>query len=200
MIDNFNIIGDIITGKKLTDDNFFLVQCIRRHKDVGNEEMKSNNIVVDNFFVTDASDLIEKKEKIIRICDLHNARAYIRLNKRSYRKVALQTMALIAETIANNNYQIKNAYLSTCGKFSEERTFLVDVDYDDVGEDFDHHKMFLTIGELLLEAKKSIEEIYKIPTRNGYHYITPGFNTQKFGMLYPMVSIHKDNPTVLYVP
>lgn len=197
MVDNFDVIENILAGKSLTEDNFFLVQCIRRHKDEGNEDMNANNIVVDNFFVADAVDLESKKAKIVRVCELNNARAYIRLNKRSYRKVALQTMALIAETIANNNYQIKNSYLSTCGKFAEEKTFLIDVDYVDVN--FDLNEMEECISELLMEARKKAV-MHKVPTKNGFHLITSGFNTEKFRVKYPMVSIHKDNPTVLYIP
>jgi len=197
MVDNFDVIENILAGKSLTEDNFFLVQCIRRHKDEGNEDMNANNIVVDNFFVADAVDLESKKAKIVRVCELNNARAYIRLNKRSYRKVALQTMALIAETIANNNYQIKNSYLSTCGKFAEEKTFLIDVDYVDVN--FDLNEMEECISELLMEARKKAV-MHKVPTKNGFHLITSGFNTEQFRVKYPMVSIHKDNPTVLYIP
>ena len=197
MIDNFDTIADIIAGKELTEDNFFLIQCIRRHKDVGNEDMKANNIVVDNFFIADEEDLLKKKEYIIRVCELNNARAYIRLNKRSYRKVALQTMANIAERIANNDYEVKNAYLTTCGRFAEERTFLLDIDYVDVT--FDLTEMEEYVGELLMEARKKAV-MHKVPTKNGYHLITSGFNTQKFGMKYPTVSVHKDNPTILYVP
>lgn len=197
MIDNFNIIGNIMSGKVLTDDNFFLVQVIRRHKDEGNEDMNANNIVVENFFIKNDRELDEKKDRIVKVCELNNARAYIRLNKRSYKKVALRAMALMAETIANGNYQVKNSYLSACGSYAEEKTFLLDIDYVDV--DFDLNEMENYIGELLMEARKKAV-MHKVPTKNGFHLITSGFNTEKFRMKYPSVSIHKDNPTILYIP
>ena len=197
MIDNFNLIADIIGAKNLTDDNFFLVQVIRRHKDVGNEDMNANNIVVANFYINSHRDLLDRSVEIIKCCELNNARAYIRLNKRSYKKVALRAMALMAETIANGNYQVKNSYLSACGSYAEEKTFLLDIDYVDV--DFDLNEMENYIGELLMEARKKAV-MHKVPTKNGFHLITSGFNTEKFRMKYPSVSIHKDNPTILYIP
>lgn len=197
MIDNFEIIKNIISEKSLTEDNFFFLQCLRRRKDVGNEDMTANNIVVDEFFIADSEDLEKKKSKIIKVCNMNNARAYIRLNKRSYRTVGLRTMALIAETIANNNYQIRNTYSSACGRYAEERTFLLDIDYADVTFDLTIMKNF--IRELLVEARK-YPMIFEVPTKNGFHLITPGFNTQKFGTVYPTVGVHKDNPTILYIP
>jgi len=197
MIDNFDIISTIMSGKVITDDTFFLVQVIRRHKDEGNEDMNANNIVVENFFISNERELEEKKARIIKTCELNNARAYIRLNKRSYKKVALKALALMAETIANGNYQVKNSYLSACGSYAEERTFLLDIDYVDVN--FDLNEMENYIGELLMEARKKAY-MHRVPTKNGYHIICSGFNTEKFRMKYPNVSIHKDNPTILYVP
>jgi hypothetical protein len=197
-VDNFNLIANIIGGKVLSEDTFFLVQCIRRHKDAGNEDMNANNIVVENFFINNDRELEEKKERIVKVCELNNARAYIRVNKRSYRKVALRTMAKIAEQIAQNNYQIKNAYLSTIGEFAEEKSFLIDVDYAEI--DFNEQEMYEYISDLLMETKTVRPMMHKVPTKNGYHLITSGFNLAKFTPKYPSVSVHKDNPTILYVP
>lgn len=37
-----------------------------------------------------------------------------------------------------------------------------------------------------------------IPTLNGVHLITKPFNLQKFKELYPLIDVHKNNPTLLY--
>lgn len=197
-VDNFDLIARILGGKNLTEDNFFLVQVLRRHKDEGNEDMNANNILVENFFIGSHFELMEKKDRIAKVCELNNARAYIRLNKRSYRKVALRTMAKIAEQIAENNYQIKNAYLSTIGSFAEEKSFLIDIDNDEVT--FDLTEMENYISDLLMETKTVRPMMHRIPTKNGYHLVTSGFNRKKFEERYPTVTIHPDNPTILYVP
>jgi hypothetical protein len=196
-LNNLHIIQTILSTKVLTEDHFFFVQCIRRRKDTGNEDMTVNNIVVDNILVHDGVDLERRMGRIIKVCDTQNARAYIRLNKRSYRTVALQTLSLMAKHISDNHYRVKDTYFSCCGSYSAERSFLVDVDHDDIT--FDVEDMTQYIRELLTEAGKETI-IHTVPTKNGFHYITSGFNTQKFNARYPSVSIHKDNPSVLYCP
>jgi hypothetical protein len=197
MVDNFELIANILHGKDITEDNFFLVQVIRRHKDAGNEDMKANNIVIDSILIKNGDKLLEKKERIVKLCTDNNARAYIRLNKRSYKKVALRAMVLLAESIANSNYEVKGLYMSACGQTAEEKSFLIDIDYADIN--FDENEMMEYISELTMEARKKAV-IHKVPTKNGYHLITTGFNREKFGMKYPKVEIHKDNPTILYIP
>ena len=41
----------------------------------------------------------------------------------------------------------------------------------------------------------------EIPTKNGVHLIVErSFNLQKFKEAFPNIDVHKNNPTVLYVP
>ena len=58
---------------------------------------------------------------------------------------------------------------------------------------------------LVIEATHYIEPIGTkcialIETKNGYHLITKPFNSKVFGEKYPEIEIHKNNPTILYVP
>ena len=39
-----------------------------------------------------------------------------------------------------------------------------------------------------------------IPTKNGYHIITKPFNLKQFKDKYPDIDVHKNNPTILYIP
>ena len=39
-----------------------------------------------------------------------------------------------------------------------------------------------------------------IPTKNGSHILMKPFNLAKFKEKYPDVNVHKNNPTILYVP
>ena len=87
--------------------------------------------------------------------------------------------------------------MSASGQIAEEKSFLIDIDYADI--DFDENEMVEYISELTMEARKKAV-IHKIPTKNGYHLITTGFNREKFGMKYPKIAIHRDNPTILYIP
>ena len=49
-------------------------------------------------------------------------------------------------------------------------------------------------------ADKEDDTIYSIPTKNGLHLICRPFNSAKFCHKYPEVDVHKDNPTILFVP
>jgi hypothetical protein len=202
-IDNFNQIVDIINGKAITDDNFFFVQILKRRKE--NPEMTSNNITCDVLYVKDAKDLLTKQTRIMKRCFDENARAYINLNVRSKRKVALQTMKIMAECIANDNYNVANAYTSAVGNTHSDpnKTWVIDIDYDkDMPDEFNQgyvEGLSQLISNLIVETGKT-PKIHKIPTKNGIHLITQPFNTQKFGEIHGNIDIHKDNPTILFVP
>ena len=203
MLDNFKTIANIINTKQLTDDNFFFVQIIKRRKE--NPEMTSNNITCDVFYVKDVVDLEKKRDRIIKRCVDENARAYINLNVRSKRKVALQTMKIMAECIANDNYNVANAYTSAVGNTHNDpnKTWVIDIDFNpEMPAEFNEGFIVgLTdcISDLIVETGKT-SNIHRIPTKNGVHLITQPFNTQKFREIHADIDIHKDNPTILFVP
>lgn len=203
MINNFETILNIIAQKNVTEDNFFFLQIIKRRKE--NPEMTSNNITCDVLYIKDAEHLAKKEDRIIKRCNDENARAYINLNMRSKRKVALQTMKNIAECIANDNYNVANAYASAAGSTHQDpnKTWVIDIDYDPaktVVENRDAVRPVTdVICELILQTGKT-PNLHLVPTRNGIHIISQPFNTQLFKEVYPDIDIHKDNPTILYVP
>lgn len=192
MIDNFELIGELIKDKT-TAGEFYFLQILKRRKD--NPELDKDMILIDNFFIKSAEDLLNKRERIIELCELNNARAYFRLNKRSERKIALQTLKLIADNIASDNYNIKNCYLSCCGQYhsDENKTWLIDIDNND--EEYDR-----SIQEFINTKCSPIgmKIISNIPTKNGHHLITRPFNLMEFRKEFDGVDIHKDNPTILY--
>lgn len=196
-IDNFELICEIIRKRELTEDEFFFLQIIKRKKDNPNIGM-SHEIVIHNWFIKDADYLMEKKDAIVKMCEDNNARAYFRLNKRSYKKVALQTLALIAQNIAAGNYNIKNCYESCAGQHhsDENKTWILDIDD---GEFVLTDDKMAYLEELVKETKRTFV-VHKIPTKHGYHIICPPFNIKKFQDKFGNISYHRDNPTILYIP
>lgn len=205
MVDNFDQIDTFITQKEVTDDTFYFLQIIKRKKE--NPEQNKNARLVDVFYIKDGEDLQGKKDRIVELCKIHNARAYIHLNKRNKKKVALETLALISRNIANDNYNIENCYHSCCGQYSkdEDKTWVIDVDTKDQNYVRDLIKI---IEQIRPFGKKKALTI--IPTKNGYHIITRPFDIQEWrgymrGWLEgngfkqtDLPDIHKDNPTILY--
>lgn len=199
MIDNFHNITYLMSDK-FNKDEFYFLQIIKRRKD--NPTLKTNSIDIKHMFISDYNNLLDKKEEIVEYCLLNNARAYLNLNRRSYKKVALQTLKLVSSNIASDNYNIKSCYLSCCGKHHSEKDkkWLFDIDWDE-HQGIDRDKF---INELVTFTQKLVYEtgkddtIYFIPTKNGEHLIMRPFNKAKFWLKYPNIDIKTNNPTLLY--
>lgn len=175
--------------------DFYFIQIIKRRKD--NPLLSRDMKLIDNWFIYSLQEYDEKAPKIIEQCRLNNARAYIRLNKRNDQKIALQTLRIIAGNIANQQYNIRNCYLSACGQFHSDanKTWIIDVDEPELELIND---ISLLIEQIYRNIGKTDGIIVKIPTKSGIHLITNPFDLQVFKGYFPQISVHKDNPTVLY--
>lgn len=167
--------------------------------------MKKDMSIIDSFYISSMEQYDEIEERIKKICIDNNARAYFRLNRRSFKQVALKTLSRIAKMIEDENYEhIKRAYLSCAGEFhkEEDKTWIIDLDRNGDGdEEYDAY-----VNSVIFEAQKLIQETGKddsmsiIPTKNGIHLICRPFNTSKFKKSFPEIDIHRDNPTILFTP
>lgn len=214
MVDNFELIKPLLSFDRHGD--FYFLQLLQRKKDGCNVPNGSDNQrrLVRDYHVTNASQLDEWHDEIIRLCNETGARAYIRLNKRNYRTIA---MAYAQETLekARKGEEFGNTYgeiNSVIGRYpeghKEDKTWLVDI--DDYGPDSSLVNMVMCIirehcAPYDNESNKKIVAV--IPTRTGTHLITKPFNLQEFnnfkGISLPQVGeidVKKDNPTVLYCP
>jgi hypothetical protein len=198
-VDHFDKIEKILNFSD--EDKFYFLQIIKRRKD--NPGMKKDLRLIDSFFIYTHSEFISYKERIKEICNQNNARAYIRLNRRSSKAVALCTVSRIIENVSAGQYKnAKNAYQSCCGSTMKEtdKTWICDFDYKDFPDDFVFTDMVKTIKDLQFETGKEPLMLH-LTTVNGFHLITRPFNTKKFKDAYPNLKnfdIHKDSPTLLY--
>lgn len=214
MVDNFDIIKPLL---KFTDhQDFYFLQLLLRKKDgldVPNGSDNQRRLVRD-YHIMSPEMLDEIKDEVIRICNETGCRAYIRLNKRNYRTIA---MAYAQETLekARKGEVFGNTYgeiNSVIGRYPEghkgDKTWLVDVD------DFGPESMRTTVVRDIIARCEPVDKegelrkvIAVIPTRSGTHLITRPFNLQKFNELKKKelteegeVAVLKDNPTILYAP
>ena len=194
MTDNFEQIKSIL---KFEEDYFYFIQIIQRKKEI--PELGSNNRIIRSYMINSLEKLEKNEAEIIQMCEMFNARAYIHLNRRKWNKIALECLRHNAELIANGQHDgIKSSLETVIGRHNcepkGEKTWIVDIDeklpqYTMQVEDY--------INSLEPEGLK-VKSI--LPTKNGYHLITSPFNSQIFGEKYPEIDIHKDNPTILYIP
>ena len=186
-------------------DEFYLIEIIQRRKDIPN--LSKNSILINHYMITSIDGFEHLMPEIITTCDSLNARAYINVSTKSFKKFVHKLNIRIAEIINNGDYKsIKGLFVSACRQTSikDKNYWVVDVDYDDTINNNTETgiKNFNDLYHFIydLQSKTGKEPfMYKIPTKNGCHIITKGFNSKKFSDMYPSVSIHKENPTILYI-
>jgi hypothetical protein len=203
MIDNLEKILPLLKFESL--DDFYYLQILQRKKE--NPQLGSNSRVIKNYYINSQEYLVKHYDEIKKLCEVFNARASIRLNKRSYEKVGFKAMTNLANTMMNKEYSfLKASYDRACGlgHNDKNKTWIVDVDENEV--------IWL---EQILNAISPCEPtgnkiVLQIPSKSGIHLITKPFNTEQFKInfkreleAYKMekiaLEIHKDNPTNLYI-
>lgn len=188
MKDNFENIKKIINFDN--EGDFYFIQIIKRRKDLGNEDMKKGESIVDNFYIYSMEDMDKMKDKIISSIELNNARAYFLINKRNTKRVALEVNKLIAEYIISEQYKaVKNVYTSACGRINssgKDKKWIIDADTPTEITD---------IREFLID--NNIDILIELPTKNGLHFIVRPFNVMLFAERFGSSDIKKDSPTLL---
>lgn len=196
-VNNFENIKQFINT---SDENeFYLLQIFQRAKDNPDLEGVKDKKVIKSYYVSSKEYLDKKKEDIIELCKKYHARAYINLNKKSYKLISLKCMQLLANAIYNENYrEIRSMIDSACGKTGScdgNKIWVTDVDEKNI-DLVNHIKSIIEECEL----KDYPNVIVGInPTLHGYHILTRPFDQDKFRKMYKdKIDIKSNNPTLLY--
>lgn len=189
MVDNFKQIKSLLSFKDVGD--FYFIQIFKRKKD--NPDLSSHEKLIRSYSVFSLEEYDKLEDSIKSQCLSNNARAYIRLNKRNSKVIALKMASDIIDKVASNQTNsLYKVYDSVVGQYHQDKdkTWLIDVDYPAV--------VALDIIEWIRD--KMGNNLFKamIPTLNGFHVITKPFDIREFKIIYPTIDIHKDNPTLLY--
>lgn len=201
MINNF---GDIRSRLLFKDYEFYFLQIIKRRKD--NPDLSKSEKIIKNFYIYSYLEFDNLQPKIIELCNEHNARAYFRLNRRNSKDIALQMLKRITSLIIDKNYRpIENIYPSICGEYhsDDKKTWIIDVDGS-----YENWNNFIKVRDEFNKTHKHsrIEYSGTIPTKNGFHIIVLPFDISYFYDCWDKLignsipDIHKDNPTLLYMP
>lgn len=184
IVDNFQLISSFLNFSD--DNNFYKIVILSRNKD------KAKNKTYEEIYIHSVSDLLENKDRIIKLCNLYNARAYIYFEKRNKEKVALKTMCLISEYIYCGDYKsVKNAYSRAFGRIRDEKLFLIDYD-NNINYSSDIVLAYLREKNCVIECI--------VPTLNGIHYITQPFDKRLISNhpLFSDISCGVNDFTLLY--
>lgn len=193
MTDNFNQIRGLLTFD--SEDDFYFCQIIKRKKE--NPDVGSNSVLIKSFYIKSVEQLDKLREEMIVLATLNNARVCINLNRRSFERLAYQMLKKVTDIIINKDFKsIKNAYDSVCGEFSNEKVdkkWIVDID-----EKGRRANEVLRYIDRLEPVGSKLYAI--IETKNGVHLITRPFNMAEFRRTYKDIDVHKNNPTIIYIP
>ena len=195
-VDNFDLIKKHIHS---SDSNeFYMLQIMRRTKDQKGYDGKHKQSIIKSYFISSVEYLDSKRDEIVGLCEMFNARAYINLNKKSYKQVSLKALEILAGKIAHEEYDIRSLFESACGQTGAcdgLKTWIVDFDSKDLDE-LDRIKNIIDS----IDPKGVSKIVETVPTRHGYHLITRPFNKKAFYEMYNnSIDIHDNNPTILYV-
>ena len=194
MIDNIKLILPFL--KFESKDDFYYLQILQRKKE--NPQLGSNSRVIKNYYIISEEYLLDRYDEIKKLCEIFNARAMIRLNKRSFEKVGFKCMTNLANTMMNKEYQfLKASYDRACGlgHNDSEKKWILDID-----EPYEFEKYSQLIVDIGHIEPIGMKHLAVIKSKSGYHLITKPFNLEKFRKSYPEIEVHKDNPTNLYIP
>ena len=172
-----------------SEDDFYYLQILQRKKE--NETLNSNSRVIKNYYIKSVDYLVDKYEEIKILCKVFNARASIRLNKRSFRKVAFKAMELTCNTLSNQTYGfVCKSYdrASAQTHNDHKKKWILDVDSTIIDKDLIPH---------INDLKGTILSV--LESRSGFHIITNPFRLDTFKERFPDIEVHKDNPTNLYI-
>lgn len=177
-----------------TPYHFYFLQILQRRKD--NLLLRQDMKRIKAYSIYSKDALIERMPDIKDLCIKHNARAYISLMQKDDKIVALHILERIAAQIKADSYaSLKNVWESAAGAthaVKAKKLWIIDVDDNILGNQ--------TKEEFINECwqnKLVVNVLAKIPTPNGFHFISEPFPLNEFKK-FCVYDVHKDNPTILY--
>jgi hypothetical protein len=178
-------------------DDFYYLQILQRKKE--NPHLGSNSRVIKNYYINSVEYLLKHYEEIKQLCEQFNARASLRLNRRSYEKVSYKAMVNIANSMANKEYSfIKKSYDRAVGNGhnDSDKTWVLDIDAPMTPFGISRVEEVINGSNPIVPHNKIRAHI---PSKSGVHIITEPFDLREFRSVFPEIEVHKDNPTNLYI-
>lgn len=195
MVNNFDLIKSLFYFKE-ANNLFFHLQVIRRGKDHPN--LPAANRTIITYYVQSAEHLEKIKDEVISLCEMYGARAYINVTTKSMADLGKLALFRLSERIYNgDSKKIYKIFNSAAGELKGlSSRFLIDIDdrcsKHEVLDWLDHYFETSSDNRYYLFAE--------VPTKNGVHLITNPFNLNAFKFGFPNIDVHKNNPTILYIP
>lgn len=199
VVDNFDEFKKIMHFEN--DNEFYFIQILMRRKDGHHEPGingdNSSNRLIKFYTIHSIDELDRKKDEIIKLCQMFNARAYIHPSKRDDNEIADQVLRLTTDMYLEKTYRhrMKCIYTRACGltPMKKDKKWVVDIDTKDMDE---VKRIEAIINSCRPDGSKIVT---LLPTKSGYHVITRPFDLKVFKDSGGNdIDVHKNNPTLLY--
>ena len=216
IVDNSDLIRNNILKFESPDD-FYFISVMWRRKDHDECPANENARMLANWCIKNLEYFDSHLPLIKDYCEHFGARAYIKPQVRSCKMINREILKFMANQIDNCDlaYSTLTREIISGYHNSRSKRIVLDLD-DDIYEKFvpfdkkERHKhcyiyayrIVDTIKKLFKDEKREKEcnDIVIVPTFNGYHIVTPGFDPRilnQFDLLNKDVW-HSDNDTLLY--
>ena len=196
---------------------FFVVRILQRRKDNPEMDLPEKQLKVYSFYSW--AELEKNYHRIIEVCELNNARAYVRINYQNALDISHRMVKQIMDNIIEGNIR-KNERVwdSITGKGGKTNYWVVDFDeehmhlVDKFKQDLEEHYFERYIGKVdgiwTREWSREISPIVLNETKSGVHFLVKPFDTRIISNYneqlvrenLPIIMIQKDANTILYIP
>lgn len=190
MLDNSALIAPFCPEED--NGTFIYTEMLDRTAKKGN----NNHRLVKTFYHRTRGQFWDQWPLMKELADLTKTRLYTRLAPRSWERVGkLFTQLVVEASLAGNWDHMRALYNSACGRINPvQKYWLLDIDA----------KTELT-EKLAQRLREEGHLVARIPSRKGEHLIINPFDSREWTSqgswaCWGEVSIHKDNPTNLYIP
>lgn len=202
MVDNFELIKKYMERDlpNWKEGDCYYLQLLRRASD----DPKTNGVPdpkyhgnmhsrsIKDYLIRSTKHLDDVKDEIKFLCEQFNVRAYIRLNKRNYKNIALEMMKHIAQQCASGEsfsspYHLISSACGTTCQAGKDKTWILDLDKEYLPYEEEIKEMVLNCEpykRMMEETGKTREEVKKeffvVPTKSGKHIVCKPFNRDTF--------------------
>lgn len=195
-MDRLNLLKPLIN---FNQDEFIFVQIFQRRKDNPELDLSVKRLKSYSFYSWE--ELESQIDRIKEICDMNNARAYIRLNKQNSVDVSLRCISEMSDNLrTGNSSKNKGVWDSVSGKLGSKDWWVLDLDsehidlkddliqtliysYNNRNGEFDYYWITNYNFDMLNFLRKDTlcmnnYPIYENQTKSGIHIICKPFDTR----------------------
>jgi hypothetical protein len=180
MTDNFNRFKEFMRLPETEGgDAYYVIELVRRGKDC--PDLPAANYHFKNYYIDSMQKYDKVQDEIRLLCRTLRLRAYVSVNRKSFRRVTMDTIAEMSRRAALDDFRRPYAVFESCsGKFVDKNDehWVVDVD-DFIGYNTQEH--CVTIRNFINDCRPYGDKIeLMLPTKSGMHLITRPFDLNAF--------------------